>query len=64
MLNAPWVSFLLISLALSLILGVVLWMAGMVTLAVRDSRPFTLLVLACVLLILIIFFIGFTQQGS
>jgi hypothetical protein len=63
-LNAPWVSFLLTSLSLSLIAGVVLWMAGMVTLAIRDSRLFSWLVLAGVSVILVLFFIGFTQMGS
>ena len=63
-LDAPWVSFLLTSLAVSLIVGVVLWMAGMVALAVNDSRPFALVVLAAVTIILVLFFIGFARLDS
>jgi hypothetical protein len=63
-LGAPWVSFVLTSLTISLIAGIILWMAGMVMLAVRDSRPFTLFVLASVVLILLLFVIGLTQLGA
>jgi hypothetical protein len=62
-LDAPWVSFMLTSLTLSLIAGVVLWLAGMVTLAFRDRRPFALFVLVVVLLILLLFFVGLTQMS-
>lgn len=55
-LDAPWVSFVLTTLTLSLLVGVILRMGGMVALAVRDSRPFAAVVVVSVILILLQFF--------